>query len=316
MWHNGAKARTGGAGPGGWARVSAPGTSASFVMPGQPQTQTTRHVHDDGTPFVQTQAVSRTASGYFAVSVVDVEGGLVGDPLRELDAVTEAVAEELHFAEQRVTRLDVPGFYGRQVAGRTNEGVVVIMRSYLGFRRIYTAVVGVPDTPASEPVVAAFLDGVELDPSDTLYPHATTAASRPDEAVWAPVFMPEDDFGVEMPVVSEVSVGQIRIAEREAAVRTYESTLGATRYRVRVVPFEESLRPELDAVGEALSLGEREGPSQASGYPGAAFRRSAPDDAGESRVIVTASRVYVLEVSHPSGEDASADRFFDSLRIL
>jgi len=297
---------------GGWISVSPPRTGVTVQMPAAPQTSTRSGRDDDGARFHSTMVRSQAATGSFALIITEWEGGLVGDPLIAAAEVADDLFETQELGRRRSNRLDMPGFYGREDVGVAPNGAFVALRQFVGRHRIYVALAVVANHQLNLQVAEHFMASIELQNSDALLPFG-----QPSEL--EAIYMPEADFSVRMPALTHRSSSEVEIAGRTRSAWTYESRGSDARYRIRVIAFEES-PPEgiLETVGTQLSLGTRQHPTDASGFPGHVYSRASDSGVGAARVFVTATRVYVVDEAHRRGateHEARAREFFDSFRI-
>jgi hypothetical protein len=238
----------------------------------------------------------------------------VGDPLELTHNLAERMLGRLPVEPVRSVRLDVPGFYGREDVARNSDRVLVRMRQFIGAHRLYVAIAVVPEAPQTMAVADQFMESVSIDPRDALYERVS--GNGPGR--WGPVYLPEDDFAVQMPAINNVSSRSLRLPSAEAAVRSYEARGETAYYRISVIILSEGTTDTtLDEIARAFALGERTGPSTASGFPGYALIGETQSHATESRIYRTTNRVYVLQaMARTAGGSLAADNFFDSLRIL
>lgn len=292
------------AGP--WLPVQPAEAGFRCQMPGRAEVRERRGFADDGVPFRTIIAQTQLRFGTFSMASTHWEGGIAGDALDQTQALAERIAEIGELSNREVRRLSVPGYYGREDTGRTSEGAFVAIRQFVGRERLYVAVAVVANQQG-QPLRSAelFMESLEFDVDDMILP-------RGQADVPVPIFVPEVDFAARMPPFTGGDSRQLTVADQELKLRSFES-VGQRTYRVLVLELEE--RPEegfLDQLAGHLDLGEAQAPTHTSGYPGRAYRSATL----RSRAFVTASRVYVLQVSSDAGSDAAAQAFFRSFRIL
>ncbi|HJL17440.1 MAG TPA: hypothetical protein RMH99_17355, partial [Sandaracinaceae bacterium LLY-WYZ-13_1] len=238
---------------------------------------------------------------------------LVGDPLEAASGVADSVFETQELSQRRSTRLDIPGFYGREDVGVAPNGAFVALRQFVGRSRVYVAMAVVAN--ARRPLGAAehFMGSIELDESDAILPFGAPGELEA-------IYLPEADFTVRMPALTHRRTVDVRVGEHTRSAWVFESRGDDVRYRVRVIAFPEGVPPgSLAEVREGLSLGDGRGPVHASGFGGRAFTRSSDSTRVDARAYVTAHRVYVVEAARRRGDRAhraEVTEFFSSFRIL
>lgn len=305
-------AAPGGAAMAGWVVVRPPRTGVTLQMPGGAATSTRTGRDDDGARFHSTMLRSQTRMGSFALIVTEWEGGLVGDPLISAEEVADELFETQELGRRRSTRLDIPGFYGREDLGVSSNGAFVALRQFVGTHRVYVALAVVPNQQHALQIAERFMASVELQRSDALLPFG-----QPGEL--EAIYMPEADFSVRMPALTHRSSAEVEVDGRDRDSWTYESRGGDARYRIRVIAFDGP-PPEgvVQTLRAQLSLGDSAGPTSASGFPGYIYERRSETGEGEARIYVTAGRVYIVDEAHRRGASEHASRagqFFDSFRI-
>lgn len=303
--HNGYGQPSYGAG-GAWLPVQPAEAGFRCQMPGRAEVRERRGWAEDGVPFRTIIARSQMRYGTFSIASTHWEGGIAGDALDQTRALAERIAEIGELRNREVQRLSVPGYYGREDTGRTQDGAFVAIRQFVGRERLYVAVAVVANEQG-QPLRAAelFMESLQFDVSDMILPRG-----QPDIAL--PTFVPEVDFAAQMPPFTGGDSRSLTIADQDLKLRSFES-VGQRTFRVIVLEMEER-PPEgfLDRVAAQLDLGEAGAPVHTSGYPGRAYRSATL----RSHAIVTASRVYVLQISADEGSNDAAEAFFQSFRIL
>ena len=296
-------------GPVGWADVRQPEAGFACQMPAIPRIETDSGSAEDGATF-QTIRVRATAPyGTFGVVATQWEGGVVGDPLSTSRGLVEHVLELTDLPDHRARRVSMPGFYAREDTGRLADGTFFALRQFFGRERIYVAVVTVQSDPTGLRAAEQFMQSIALDRRDALLPMG-------DGVVPVPLYLPDVDFSVSMPPLASRRAAPIDIEDAGSEAWIFESRHAQRGfYRVTVVEFADGAPDDaLDRIAGAFSLGAPGRYVHTSGFPGCTY----DPGAGRSvRAFVTASRVYVLEITAADalGADATA-AFFDSFRIL
>lgn len=296
-----------------WPEVSPPGMGISCRMPAAPRHEQRTGREDDGAFYRTTTARAEVPYGSFGIIVTEWEGGLVGDPLEAASEIADNIFTEQQLTQRRSERLDIPGYYGREDTGIARNGVFVALRQFVGKRRIYVAVAIVTHAAGPLGTAETFMSSVRLDADDTLLPLTGSSTAL------LPIYMPETNFAVRMPPLASRQTEDLELEGRTVVTHSFATEVPNARLRVRVVDLARGVDEEtLEQLTQVLGLGEETGPTSASGFPGIVYTRSTASVSIESRLFITASRVYVLEVAQPASQPSSAiaREFFESFRIL
>lgn len=292
----------------GWWEVRPPNMGFACGMPAPTQIEGGVGVAEDGARYERALARVTVEYGTFTIVVNEWEGGFVGDPLAAARDLAGVVMDTPDLTGRRTQRLDIAGFYAREDVGRTQEGVFVALRQFVGRERLYVAVAAVVDDPHGLRAAENFMSSIELDQADALLPFGSSAAL-------IPLYMPEEDFAVRMPPLTLRTTSQANVEGEAVDVHVFESMRPGVVYRVSVVDFRhEAPQDALAAVARQLSLGEVGAPIHASGFPG--FIYGGATRGTTTRAFLTRRRVYALQVIASGGPPTEQASFIDSFRIL
>jgi hypothetical protein len=295
-----------------WQEVRPPTTGLACRMPVQPRFQQRVGRERDGVFYRRVDARAEVPFGNFAVLVTEWEGGIVGDALEAAASLADEIFEREGLGQRRSTRLDVPGFYGREDTGVAQNGAFVALRQFVGRSRIYVAVSIVRSDRGGLGMAEQFMGSIRLDGADAILPMGRGGAPLP-------LFLPETDFAVRMPPVTSRRTEDVTIGEDTVVSHVFFADAGQTRYRVRVFDLSHALESDFPTrLAEHLQLGVAGAAVSTSGFPGRVYQRTVETVTIESRLFVTGSRIYIIEVAAPSGraDDDATRTFFDSFRIL
>lgn len=304
-----------------WRTVSSSDGSATVLMPVRPVENTTTSQEEDGARRTATLLHGETSFGYFGLFVVRFEGGIVGNPLAGVGDVAAEVFRRVEIERRRSRRLSVDGFYAREDVGADAEGAFVALRQFVGDDRVVVAMVAVPRTPDMLRIAERYMESIQLDPSHALFP---TAGSRHSDGTWTPVYLPEADFGVELPSAPALREQTVELAGQRAGVQTFESRDAWGIYRVRVVGFGGDSPPSgaYEALRRMIHADRDIRPVHANGFPGRVYTRDDGANRHWIRMYQTVGRLYVVEAigARASIRDRRVGQrllsFFQSFRIL